>query len=217
VALNLAPLRDVPVLRTAVTVYYRTVWIPPAGDPDPFHVRPGEGRWPTEWTLYTGSSDLVVWAEYCRNQRDGVDAADITGGVGLNAANLPALAHLQVPITARALYELDFAFERLADLTTPWGEQCLRDAGFELDDFYADPPTYGGCPELAALAGELQWEAVRVPSAALRMAGAWCIPVFEEGRRRLTDVRSSVPIARPTVAAAAATTYPGGARPGWLG
>lgn len=212
-------LRQVPVLQTSLTVYYRTVYIPgPGGILDPLRTRPNEGRWPTDWTLYTASGPHVAWAEYCRNSSSDVEAADVTGGVGIDAASLPSLGPLEVgyPLPPRSMFELSFEFQRLADLLSPWGMECLREAGFPLDDFYADPPDYGTCPELAAAAGGLGWEAMRVPSAALRDSGAFCVPVFEAGRSRLRDVTEAVSAASPTVAVAFATTYPDDLRPSWL-
>jgi hypothetical protein len=114
------------------------------------------------------------------------------------------------------MFELSFEFERLADLLSPWGAECLREAGFPLDDFYADPPGYGACPELAAAGEDLDWEAMRVPSAALRDATAFCVPVFRRGQTRLREVTEVVSAASPTVAVAFATTYADDLRPRWL-
>lgn len=114
------------------------------------------------------------------------------------------------------MFELSFAFDRLADILSPWGTECLNEAGFPLDDFYADPPDYGTCPELAGLAAALGWEAMRVPSAALRTAGAFCVPVFESGLARLRSSTRVIAAASPTVALAYATTYADDLRPGWL-
>jgi hypothetical protein len=218
VPLDVAWLRQIPVLRTSITVYYRTVHIPVLGAPDPLRTRPGEGRWPTDWTLYTASAPDVAWAEYCRNNPADVEAADVTGGVGLDPASFPALAPLGVgaPLPQRAMYELSFGFERLADLLAPWGAECLREAGFPLDDFHADGPAYGACPELAGLSHQLGWEAMRVPSAALREPTAFCVPVFQGGRDRLRDVAEAVSAASPSVAVAYATTYADDLRPDWL-
>lgn len=217
--LDLAWLRQIPVLRTAITVYYRTVHIPVTGRSlDPLRTRSYEGRWSTAWTLYTASAPEVAWAEYCRNHPTDVEAADVTGGVGLDAASFAALGFLTVgsPLPRRAMFELEFAFERLADLLSPRGSDCLRGAGFPLDDFYADGPTYGACPELAGLADSLGWEAMRVPSAALRDGYNFCLPVFEPGRSRLQRATPAVSAASPTVAVAYATTYADDLRPGWL-
>jgi hypothetical protein len=212
-------LEQVPVLRTTARVYFRTAWLPPAGDPDPFHIRPNEGRWPTDMTLYTASSPEVAWAEYCRNSSRDVELADVTGGVGLNPLALASLGALKVgaPLPQRALFELTFVFERLADFLSPWGQHCLQEAGFPLADFYADPPGYGQCPQLSAMAGPLNWEALRVPSAALDVPDAFCVPVFASGLPRRTSVVRLAEAASPTVAVAYATKYPDGLRPTWLG
>ena len=217
-ALDTTWLEQVPVLRTPVRVYFRTVHIPATGAADPFRVKPNEGRWPTDWTLYTGSSPQVAWAEYCRNWSKDVAAADVTGGVGLTPLSLSALGPISVgaPLPQRALYELTFAFERLADLLSPWGQHCVERAGFPLSDFYADGPAYGMCPALAASGNALGWEGMRVPSAALRTEHAFCLPVFAAGRARLTQAVEAVPAAHPTVAMAYATTYVPGERPSWL-
>jgi hypothetical protein len=138
----------------------------------------------------------------------------------LSAASLDAFAGLEVgqPLPRRSLYALTFGFELLADLTSPWAEDCLRRAGFDLGSFYADASVgYGDCPELAGLVDRLGWEAMRVPSAAWQRAGSWCIPVFGPGRDRLLAAKRLLEAASPTVALAVATVYPAGERPGWLG
>jgi hypothetical protein len=219
VPLDIRWLQQVSVLQTSLAVYYRTVYIPgPGGVLDPFRTRPNEGRWPTDWTLYTASGPHVAWAEYCRNNASDVEAADVTGGVGVDATSLPWLGPLEVgyPLPPRSMFELSFEFQRLADLLTPWGAECLREAGFPLDDFYADPPGYGTCPELAAAGETLGWEAMRVPSAAVRDSSAFCVPVFQAGRPRLRNVTEAVSAASPTVVVAYATTYADDLRPRWL-
>ena len=197
-------------------VYFRAVWLPPVGNPDPFYVKPGAGRWPTDWTLYTATAPAVAWAEYCRNSVNSVAGADVTGGVGIDAAVLEALGATEISIAARSMYELDFSFQRLADLTSQWAMECLREAGFDADSFFADQP-YGDCPALAGLASALNWEAMLVPSAAWRRPDGLCVPVFESGRARLLAQRRVLLAARPTVAVAVATHYPTGQRPSWLG
>jgi hypothetical protein len=219
VPLDLGPLREIPVHRTLTQLYYRTVYLPSAGAPDPLFTHPQTGRWPTEYTLYTSGSEVVVWAEYCRNHPEDIDAADLTGGVGIDAASLRALGHLEVaePLARRALFQLTFSFERLADLTSEWAHICLERAGFSLDSFYADEAAgYGDCPQLSALQEALGWEAMRVPSAAWRSGGGSSTPVFRLGMDRLGEMAEVVPAARPTVAVAFATTYPIGRRPRWL-
>jgi hypothetical protein len=216
-ALDLGPLREIPVQRTALTVYFRQVWLPSDGSaPDPFFVRQ-EGRWPTDWTLYTATSPEVAWAEYCRNHPGDVADADITGGVGLDPAGLTAIGALALEgVPARALYELDFAFDSLANLTSVWASQLLVRAGFDTASFAADPPGYGDCRELASLAAALGWQAILVPSAAWQWPDGLCVPVFEAGRPALLDDRRVVAAARPSVAVAAATTYADALRPRWL-
>ena len=219
-ALTLGPLRDVPVHQTTESLYYRTAFIPEAGDPDPLYVRPNFGRWPTNWTLYTATSEPVAWAEYCRNHPDDVEASDVTGGIGITGTLLTAFAGLEVDgvLPLRALYRLTFGFERIADLTSPWAEECLRKAGFDPASFYADEDDgYGDCPELAGLSERLDWEAMRVPSAAWQRPDGRCLPVFDSGRARLLAVEPVVRAASPTVATAVATAYPSGRRPPWLG
>jgi hypothetical protein len=219
-ALDFDALREIPIGAATETVFYRTVHIPARGEPDPLFVLPESGRWPTAWTLYTGTSEPVAWAEYCRNHAADVALSDVTGGVGLTSATLPAFARLEVAkaLPRRSLYELRFDFERMADLTSPWAEELLERAGFDLDSFYADSADgYGDCPELAALVPRLGWEAIRVPSAAWQRPDGYCVPVFEPGNQRLAEIKRRIGSASPTVALAAATVYAAGQRPGWLG
>jgi hypothetical protein len=215
--LDLAPLREIPVRRTALTVYFRQVWIPSDGSPpDPFFMR-REGRWPTDWTLYTATTPAVAWAEYCRNHPLDVAAADVTGGVGLDDAALAALGPLELSVPARALFELDFAFDYLADLTSDWAVELLGRAGFASTSFSADPPGYGDCPDLASKVTDLGWQAILVPSAAWHWSDGLCVPVFASGAAALTSHRMTLAAAQPSVAVAVATTYVTGARPTWLG
>lgn len=219
-SLDLEVLRQIPTGKATETVFYRTVHIPVRGKPDPLFVRPESGRWPTAWTLYTGTSEPVAWAEYCRNHAADVALSDMTGGVGLTRTTLPAFARLEVSkaLPRRSLYELRFDFQRMADLTSPWAEELLGRAGFDVDSFYVDQSEgYGDCTELAALVPELGWEAIRVPSAAWQRPDGFCLPVFEPGRERLAEAKRRVEYASPTVALAAATAYAAGERPGWLG
>jgi RES domain len=206
-------LEQIPVHRIAVRIYYRHVWLPPVGAPDPFYVRPGEGRWATDWTLYTAEEEAVTWAEYCRNHPDDVRDADITGGAGLDLPGLEALAADEVPVAARSLYELDCVFDRLADLMSPWARVCLENAGFDNAGLLADD--YGQCPELAAWADDLRWEGLRSPSAAW-IGGAGCVSIFLPGRAKIRAVRQAIPAARPSVAVAYATRYRARERPVWL-
>nr|MBA3867122.1 hypothetical protein [Solirubrobacterales bacterium] len=89
-ALDPEPLREIPFGEGSETVFYRTVHIPAGGDPDPLFAYREYGRWPTAWTLYTGTSETVAWAEYCRNHAADVERSDVTGGVGVSAASLPS-------------------------------------------------------------------------------------------------------------------------------
>jgi len=219
-ALDLDTLREIPVGEAMQSVFYRAVHIPVRGEPNPLYSIPSSGRWPTAWTLYTGTSEPVAWAEYCRNHARDIGLSDVTGGVGLTRATLPSYAHLEVDkaLPRRSLYELRFEFRAMADLTTPWAEELLARAGFNLQSFYADRASgYGDCPALAALVPDLGWEAIQVPSAAWQRPDGFCLPVFEEGRGRLVDATRSLEAASPSVALAVATTYPEGERPGWLG
>ena len=159
----------------------------------------------------------VAWAEYCRNHPRDVDAADVTGGVGLDDAALAALGPLELGVPARALYELDFAFDCLADLTSDWAIELLGRAGFDTNSLTADPPGYGDCPELASIVADLAWQAILVPSAAWRWPDGLCVPVFEAGASALATHRMTLAAAQPSVAIAAATSYVAGARPRWLG
>jgi hypothetical protein len=220
VALDIAVLRQIPIASATERVFFRTVHLPLNRPPDPLFVLAGAGRWPTAWTLYTATSATVAWAEYCRSHASDIAASDVTGGVGLTAATLSAFAALEVSkaLPRRALYELRFEFEALADLTSPWAEVLLRRAGFDLDGFYADAAAgYGDCPELAGLAESLGWEALRVPSAAWQRPDGFCVPVFKAGRERLAGVDPILASASPTVATAVATAYASGERPVWLG
>jgi hypothetical protein len=219
-SLDSAPLREIPVGEAEESVFFRAVQIRGEDEPEPLFTRPGHGRWPTDWTLYTGTTAPVAWAEYCRNNAGDVALADVTGGVGLTAATLPAYADLEVgkALPKRSLYELLFEFTALADLTTTSAESRLVEAGFDLMSFYADERDgYGDCPELASLAEELGWEALRVPSAAWQRPDGYCVPVFELGKPRLVSAFRTVDAASPSVAMAVATTYPVGRRPAWLG
>jgi hypothetical protein len=220
VALNVDILREIPVGEDTQSVFYRAVYIPARGEPDPLFAFCSVGRWPTAWTLYTGVSEPVAWAEYCRNHAPDVELSDVTGGVGLTSSTLPSYAHLEVAkaLPRRSLYELSFEFRAMADLTSPWAEDLLTRAGFDLQSFYADKASgYGDCPALAALVPELGWEAIRVPSAAWQRPDGFCVPIFERGRERLVDGVRVLDSASPSVALAVATSYAAGERPGWLG
>jgi hypothetical protein len=216
VPLDTALLREIRTQPTRLTVYYRQVWLPNDGSPpNPLLVR-REGRWPTDWTLYTATGREVAWAEYCRNHPDDVADADPTGGVGLDEATLDALGETEIEVPARALFALEFAFDTLVDLTSSRANELLTRAGFDHASFFADPPGYGQCPELASLAGDLGWQAIMVPSAAWRWSDGLCVPIFRDGEPMLAGYHRITDAARPSIAIAAAATYHDGRRPGWL-
>jgi RES domain len=205
----------VEVGATTVTVYVRHVYIPSSGSPDPFVVKSHDGRWGTDWTLHTANADYVALAEYCRHAAVDIGRSDPTGGVGINAANLSALSGLPVPepLPARALFQLVYRFDQLADLTTTRAWRALRDAGFDPESFYVDG--YTDCQGLASAGVAAGWEALQAPSAAWRPDGA-CIAIFQTGRPRLIRHRMIANATRPTIAVAYATTYKAGQRPAWL-
>ncbi len=204
---------QIPTEATTRTLYYRQVWIPDDCPPDPFYVEPNSGRWGTEWTLHTATEPETAWAEYCRNHASTVDRADPTGGVGLNAANLPLLLAAELDLVpARALFGVTFAFAALADLTSSVARAALDGIGFDERDFFADD--YSRCPDLAQAGAEAGWEAIQAPSAALRPAT--CVAVLPGGRQRHVRTTELVGRARPTVHVAVLTTYKGGQRPHWM-
>jgi hypothetical protein len=176
-----------------------------------------EGRWQTDWTLYTATTPAVAWAEYCRSHPRDVAAADPTGGFGLTASILAALGEDELAVPARAMFEFDLAFARLADLTSEPAASLLSSAGFDTASFTADGPDYGECPDLADLVATLGWQAMLVPSAAWPAPDGLCVPVFDPTVSGLARPRQTIAAARPTVAVAAATSYVDDARPRWLG
>lgn len=199
-----------------VKLYYRTVHIPYREEADPLRVVPGTGRWPSSRTLYTASSDDVAWAEFCRNHAADIEAADMTGGIGIDLSSLQAMADfgLGPPVPSRSLYELTFRFTQIVDLTTDAAWAVLADADFDVADFFSD--TYGECPALAEHGVERGWEALRVPSAAWRSKDACCIPVFPAGFPRLEGVRIVEASAVPTIRVSVGTSYRLGERPSWM-
>ena len=101
-----AALAAVPAGPRVVRVYLRHCFIPAVGNPDPLWVNPAvDSRW---WTprgsLYVAEEPDTVMAEHCRNSAAGVQAADPTGGVGLNERNFGYYAGQPVgdPLPARA-------------------------------------------------------------------------------------------------------------------
>jgi hypothetical protein len=196
------------------TLYFRQVYIPAVGEPTPHYVRPHDGRWGTDWTLHTTSSPPTAWAEYCRHIPDLVQAADPTGGIGLQLANLSGLAFLELgdPVLRRALFALTYEFDHVLDVRAE--PDVLDTAGFPASSLYADD--FGLCPELARWASASGFEALLAPSAAWRLPEGIVCAVFDAGRKRLVKEDVVVASARPTVAVAAATTYKSGERPSWL-
>jgi hypothetical protein len=214
-ALTLAALSAVQPVALRITVYLRQVFIPLSGDPNPFYVRPHDGRWGTEWTLHTARSAEIAWAEYCRHVPDLVEAADPTGGMGVRAASLRVLGskELAPPVLARALFALSYDFDRVLDLS---GQAApLAAAGFGAANLYADD--YGQCPELARWASAEKYEAILAPSAAWRHPGGVACAVLAPGKSRLRREVLVAESARPTIAVAVATTYKAGQRPRWTG
>lgn len=197
------------------TLYFRQVFIPPAGEPTPYYVKPHEGRWGTDWTLHATASPPTAWAEYCRHVPDLIDAADPTGGIGLSAGTLTGIAFIEMgdPVLRRALFALTFSFTRVIDLSAE--QPILSKAGFDPANFYADD--YGLCPELARWAAGAGFEALLAPSAAWRHKGGSVCAVLSPGRARQVSADIVVASARPTVAVAAGTTYKHGETPTWLG
>ena len=196
------------------TLYFRQVYIPPAGEPMPHYIRPHDGRWGTDWTLHTTASPPTAWAEYCRHVPDLIHKADPTGGVGLRLANLPSLAFLELgdPVLRRALFALTYEFDRVLDVRRE--PDILREAGFPATNLYADD--FGLCPELAEWASASGFEALVAPSAAWRFPDGVVCAVFKAGHGRVVNEDIVVASARPTVAVAAATSYKSGERPSWL-
>jgi hypothetical protein len=120
---------------------------------------------------------------------------------------------LAPPVLARALFALSYDFDRVLDVTRE--RALLATAGFSDTDVYADD--YGQCPELARWATAEAYEAIIAPSAAWRRPGGAVCAVLADGRSRLRHRDLIVESARPTVAAAVATTYKAGERPRWAG
>jgi hypothetical protein len=212
-------LADVPVGPHAIRVYLRHCYLPAAGDPDPLWINAAVlSRWHThEGTLYVAEEAETVWAELCRNTPDRVQAADPTGGVGLNPANFPFYGPqaLRPPVDARALFSVDIAFGQVADFTGPEAQAALQAAGV------ADPATelledgYGPCPHIAKAGRALGWEAVRASSAA-RLGGI-TMSIFDGAWPEAATWTLEEPAARPSVGVAYLTRYRAGERPAWLG
>jgi len=218
VAIDRYVLQQIPTEQRRLNLYFRTVHLPFYSEPKPLR-RSQEGRWATSTgTIYTATSEQVAWAEYCRQISDDVNIADPTGGVGLtrNSFTILRAQELGTPVPARALYGIEVEFERIANLTTLDARSTLEAAGFDLPNFVSDD--YGRCSDLAVIGEELEWEALIVPSAALRRNGDFCIPIFAANKvltHNVTHLKRST--ARPTIATAYLTHYKEGERPKWLG
>jgi hypothetical protein len=215
---DVARLDDIPVAPLSVTPYVRHCFIPTNDDPNPLYVDPSR---PTRWhtdagTLYLAEDDVTVWAEHCRYSAAAIEAADPTGGVGLNRANfaLYASRQLRPPVQPRAQFSVEVAFDRVADLTTDVARQVLEAAGIDPDaDLLADD--YGPCPDIAKAGSRLGWQAVRAASAA-RFGGV-CVAVFRDAFPDRSTFDMVTSFGRPLVATAYVTRYKGAERPTWLG
>jgi hypothetical protein len=183
---------------------------------NPLYVNAASGRWATAaGTIYTSERAEVCWAEVARNHWQDVEAADPTGGVGLDREGLRALgpAALEAPFPALRLLRLDIRLERLADLTSAAGMLALVRAGFMPASLTADD--YGDCPAIAAVGEGLGWQGVRAPSAAWRFGGT-CIALFAEGAAAVHNSEVLAQSARPAIYVIGATEYRAGQRPRWL-
>lgn len=210
-------LAAVPAGPRVVRVYLRHCFIPATDDPDPLSVNPSrKSRW---WTpsgsLYVAEDADTVMAEYCRDNFELVDAADPTGGVGLNAGSFAFYAPQPVrdPLPRRALYEVRVAFARLADLRSPLALDVLRAHGIKPQDLLADD--YGPCPAIAQAGERLGWQALRAASAA--NPDGTTLAVFRAASPPRAAWRLLMPTARPSVRSAYLTRYRTEQRPAWLG
>jgi hypothetical protein len=218
-AVAVGALADVPVGPRAIRVYLRHCFLPPTGAPDPLWVNAAvASRWHThEGTLYVAEDAETIWAELCRNTAARVAAADPTGGVGLNLANLAFYGPqpLRPPVDARALFSVDVAFDHVADFTGSAGQAALQTAGV------ADPAVdllddgYGPCPQIAKAGHAMGWQAVRAPSAAL--AGGVTLSIFDGAWPAATAWKLEELSARPSVSTAYLSRYRASERPAWLG
>ncbi|HEY1517449.1 MAG TPA: hypothetical protein VGF91_13585 [Solirubrobacteraceae bacterium] len=200
----------------AVRAYVRHVWLPATAAPDPLWVSAAQpSRWQTAGgTLYLAEDEPTVWAESCRARAAAVTSADPTGGVGLHPANFDHYASrpLGAPVDARALFEVRFDLDRMADLTNAANQTILRRAGMDAAELIADD--YGRCQQLARHGERHSWQAIRAPSAAYD--GGVCVAVMPGHHPRSGRWRILVDAARPTVAIAYLTRYRTGERPAWL-
>jgi hypothetical protein len=200
-----------------IRAYIRHCYLPASGQPDPLYVNAAqESRWHTAGgTLYLAEDENTVWAEMCRVRASQVLLADPTGGVGLAPANFAFYGPrtLDDPVDRRALLQVEFRVDALADLTTSESGAVLGDMGLTDADLLADD--YGPCPRIAKAGERLGWHAIRARSAALD--GGVCLAVFHRHHPPRVLWRTLRDSARPVVAIAYLTRYRAGERPPWLG
>jgi hypothetical protein len=216
-ALTDAALAAIPAVPRTVRVYLRHCYIPAAADPDPLWVNAAvSSRWWTpDGSLYVAEDPDSVMAEHCRNSAVSVQAADPTGGVGLNEQNFAFYAAQPVgdPLPARALFSVSMSFARLADLRSPLALAALRGQGVRAGDLLADD--YGPCPAIAQAGERLGWQAIRAQSAANPDGTA--LAIFHAAFPPRERWRVEDDTVRPSVRTAYVTRYRGGERPAWLG
>jgi len=184
--------------------------------PDPEYVKPDSGRWATpEGTLYTATSVAVTWNEYCRwSAKDLSCPPDHTDGIPKQLGARLAYQAVGPPPPQRALVRLEFALERVPDLTLLSAAQALLAAQFDVSKLRCDD--HSECRKLSAVAPQLGWDAMIVPSAATDQQPGRCVPIFQAGRARIVDREVAASPASPTLFHALETRYRVGERPGWL-
>ena len=211
-----AGLAAVALTPARVRAYVRHVWLPAGDPPDPLRVSGAQlSRWQTAGgTLYLAEDEQTVWAESCRARAAAVADADPTGGVGLHPANFGHYASqaLGAPVDARALFEVRFELERMADLTTGASQAALERAGMDAGELIADD--YDRCRALARHGEQHDWQAIRAPSAAYE--DGVCVAIMPGHHPSRGLWRILLDAARPTIAIAYLTRYRSGERPGWL-
>jgi hypothetical protein len=216
-ALTVEALDAIDVEPLITRIYIRQCYIPtPPEEPDPLWIdASAPSRWRTpSGTLYVAEDLETAMAEYCRNSSALVDAADPTGGVGLNRNNFQFYAGDAIgdPLQQRAIFSTEVAFERVADLRSSEAREALRSLGIAERDLVADD--YGPCPQLATLGEASGWQAVRAESAANNAGTA--IAIFNGAFPTREFWRLVEPAMRPTVRIAYLTRYKSRERPAWL-
>jgi hypothetical protein len=215
-ALDPAELGALVLTSAAVRAYLRHVYLPGSALPDPLWVNASmPSRWQTAGgTLYLAEDAETVWAESCRSRATAISDADPTGGVGLHPRNFNYYAGrpLGPPVDARALFEVTFVVERMADLTDPANQAVLARAGMSVDALIA--VDYRRCTQLARYGEANGWQAIRAPSAAYEDGVCVAVLAGHHPDRGLWHILLDA--ARPTVAVAYLTRYRVGERPGWL-